>query len=172
MMLKLIGMAGIITASGLIGISKTRVLKERVTILEDYMQMIIELKGHINYFKEPLPIIFERLRENNNSKAHMFLNSLSHELLESDTQITTAWYNKLSEVYDNCPLSDEDFKTMKYPGEFIGQTDFENHLYHFTYLEEKLKAQIGDAKGCLKKKGPMYNKIGFFLGSIVAIILF
>jgi len=61
---------------------------------------------------------------------------------------------------------------MKYPGEFIGQTDFENHIYHFTYLEEKLKKQIIEAQESYKKKGPMYSKIGFFLGSIGAIILF
>lgn len=172
MILKFIALTGIITASGLIGITKTKVLKERVAILEDYMQMIIELKGKINYFKEPLPVIFEKLREDSNSKAHMFLKSLSLELVKTDTQITSAWYDKLYEIYNNCPLTEEDIETIKYPGEFIGQTDFENHLYHFAYLEEKLKNQITEAKESLRRKGPMYNRIGFFLGSIGAIILF
>ena len=30
-------------------------------------------------------------------------------------------------------------------GQQLGQTDFENHIYHFTYLEEKLKKQIIEA---------------------------
>lgn len=171
-MLKLIALTGIITASGLMGMTKTKILKERLTILEDYMQAVIELKGKINYFKEPLPIIFEKFSEENNSKAHILLKSLSLELIKADTQVSSAWCDKLSEIYENSPLTDEDIEVMKYLGEFIGQTDFENHLYHFSYLEEKLKNQIAEAKESLRKKGPMYNKIGFFLGSIGAIILF
>lgn len=78
----------------------------------------------------------------------------------------------MEEIYKSEPVTADDMEIMKYPGEFIGQTDFENHIYHFTYLEEKLKKQIIEAQENYKKKGPMYSKIGFFLGSIGAIILF
>ena len=48
-MLKLIGLLGLVIACGLSGIMKTGDLKKRVALLEDYLQMIIELKGQINY---------------------------------------------------------------------------------------------------------------------------
>ena len=69
------------------------------------------------------------------------------------------------------PLQKEDFDTIKYLGTVIGQTDYDNHIFHFSYLEEKLANQIADGKNSLKTKGPMYRKIGFFLGAILAILL-
>ena len=62
-MLKLIGLLGLVIACGLSGIMKAGDLKKRVALLEDYLQMIIELKGQINYFREPLPDIFDKLKK-------------------------------------------------------------------------------------------------------------
>ena len=134
--------------------------------------MIIELKGQINYFREPLPDIFDKLKKNDRSAAYIILDSLGTQLREKGGEIVKIWPEKVEEIYKSEPVTADDMEIMKYPGEFIGQTDFENHIYHFTYLEEKLKKQIIEAQESYKKKGPMYSKIGFFLGSIGAIILF
>ena len=171
-MLKLIGRLGLVIACGLSGIMKTGDLKKRVALLEDYLQMIIELKGQINYFREPLPDIFDKLKKNDRSAAYIILDSLGTQLREKGGEIVKIWPEKVEEIYKSEPVTADDMEIMKYPGEFIGQTDFENHIYHFTYLEEKLKKQIIEAQESYKKKGPMYSKIGFFLGSIGAIILF
>ena len=44
--------------------------------------MIIEIKGQINYFREPLPDIFDKLRKNGDSKAFSLLNGLRDEIGE------------------------------------------------------------------------------------------
>ena len=59
-MLKFVGLIGIVLSLGLVGIMKYEQLKTRVNLLEDFLQMILELKGQIGYFKEPLPLIFAR----------------------------------------------------------------------------------------------------------------
>ena len=48
-MLKILGLLGIVAACGMAGILKTKDLKRRVILLEDYLRMIIEIKGQINY---------------------------------------------------------------------------------------------------------------------------
>ena len=60
---------------------------------------------------------------------------------------------------------------MSYLGDFLGQTDYENHLQHFSYIEKKLQDQIHQAKYSYRAKSPMYNKIGFFIGGIIGILL-
>lgn len=171
-MLKLAGLLGLVIACGLSGIMKAGELKRRVALLEDYLQMIIELKGQINYFREPLPDIFHKLNKNDCSAAYELLEGLGDEIGEKGGEIVKIWPERVSEIYKGAPMTAEDMEIMKYPGEFIGQTDFENHIYHFTYLEDRLKKQIREARDSYEKKGPMYRKIGFFLGSIGAIILF
>ena len=59
-MLRLAGLLGIVIALGLLGIMKSQQLGARVKLLEDFLQMVLELKGQISYFKEPLPAIFEK----------------------------------------------------------------------------------------------------------------
>lgn len=52
-MLRLIGAGGLVLACGLMGIMKARQLKLRLSLLEDFLQMTLALKGQISYFKEP-----------------------------------------------------------------------------------------------------------------------
>ncbi|MEE0796327.1 MAG: hypothetical protein UIJ88_00670, partial [Anaerovoracaceae bacterium] len=60
-MLKALGLMGLVTVCGLIGMMKAGELRRRAELLEDFQSMMIEVKGHINYFREPLPDIFIKL---------------------------------------------------------------------------------------------------------------
>ena len=84
-MLKIIGIIGLITASGLAGIMKAYRLKRRIYLLEDYMKMIMDLKSRINYMKEPLPDIFRRVEKTDDSKAiyRIFPRKSAKKTLES-----------------------------------------------------------------------------------------
>ena len=97
-MLKLIGLLGLVIACGLSGIMKAGDLKKRVALLEDYLQMIIELKGQINYFREPLPDIFDKLKKNDRSAAYIILDSLSTQLREKGGEIVKIWPEKVEEI--------------------------------------------------------------------------
>ena len=169
-MLKILGLLGIVAACGMAGILKTKDLKRRVILLEDYLRMIIEIKGQINYFRDPLPDIFDKLRKNGDSKAFSLLNGLRDEIGEKGGDMVKIWPLKIEETYKNEPLKEDDMDIFRYPGEFMGQTDYDNHIYHFSYVEDKLQKQIENAREELRQKGPMYGRIGFFLGAMIAII--
>lgn len=170
-MLKIIGIIGLVISCGLFGISRSTNMKIRIELLEEYYEMIMQLKGQINYFKEPLPELFTKLAQNDTSKAYMFLKALCDEIDEKGLYKRDLWAKKLKCVYQDTVLTNEDIEIMTYLGDFIGQTDYYNQIQHFSYIEENLKAQIEKAKSNYKDKGPLYNKIGFFLGAIIGILL-
>ena len=170
-MLRLIGVGGLVLACGLMGIMKARQLKLRLSLLEDFLQMTLALKGQISYFKEPLPEVFKKVDKRADSRACELLAGLGDVMEQKDAQIARFWPQKVAEIYKDMPLSAADREIFNYLGSFIGQTDYENHLMHFAYMEQRLAAQIEEARKELKSKAPMMRKLGFFLGAIPAVLL-
>ena len=172
-MFKAIGLIGLIAASGLLGVLKTLSLKERVRLLDDYLKTLLQLKSRINYFKEPLLNIFKDIstEKNDLSKSYILLHKIGSELNLTDRDILSIWKDSVCSVYDKSPLTSTDIGILQLPGSYIGQTDFENQQAQFYYTEERLKEQINQAKEDYKIKGRLYNRIGFFIGGIIAIIL-
>ena len=168
--IKILGLIGLIISFGLIGIYKSLRLKNRIELLEDYYKMILNLKSQINYFKEPLPDMFNKISKTNDSKAINMLKAIVDDFEEKDANLSNLWAKNINTVYDKCPLTDKDKEVISYPGKFVGQTDFVNQMQHFEYTEKQLQFQIEDAIREYNCKSPMFSKIGFFLGAIVAII--
>lgn len=170
-MLKLLGILGLVISCGLFGISRSGNLKLRIELLEDYYQMVLTLKSQINYFKEPLPDILYKTEKNGESKAFSFIKEIGSEMTKKSCNSVNFWQDSLNSFYEDTVLTEDDIKIMSYLGEFIGQTDYANHLQHFSYLETKLLKQIGQVKDLYLQKSPMYNRIGFFIGALIGILL-
>lgn len=170
-MLKLFGILGLVISCGLLGISRSGNLKLRIELLEDYYQMVLTLKSQINYFKEPLPDILSKTEKNSKSKAFSFIKEIGSEMTKKSCNSVNFWQDCLNSFYEDTVLTEDDIKIMSYLGEFIGQTDYDNHLQHFSYLETKLLKQIGQVKDKYLQKSPMYNRIGFFIGALIGILL-
>lgn len=169
-MLKMIGLIGLVLASGLVGMMKAADLRERIHLLEDFYKMILEMKGQINYFREPLIHIFRKTERKQDSKAFHFLENCRKDLEEKNGEIEEIWEKNISAVYKNTPLIGEDKEIFNYTGTFLGQTDYENQLQQFQYIEERLLNQIEDARQVYRQKGPMYQRVGFFAGAMAAIV--
>ena len=170
-MFKLLGITGLVISCGLMGMTQKIKLNKRIELLEDYYQMVMNIKGNINYFKEPLTDIFTKLSKNCHSKAYLLLMEIDSDISNKRLEIGNIWAKNVSYTYNKCPVTQKDKEIMSYMGSFIGKTDYINQLQHFEYLEANLKKQIEQAKEELKSKGPMYNKIGYFIGAIIGIIL-
>ena len=63
-----------------------------------------------------------------------------------------------------------DMELIRYPGCFLGQTDWQNQQASFEYLEQRLSEQLDEAARVYAVRGPLYRKIGFFAGGLAAII--
>ena len=169
-MFKMIGLISLVLASGLAGMMKASELKERIFLLEDFYKMILEMKGQINYFREPLIGIFRKTEQKQDSKAFQFLGLCRKELENQNREISVIWKDNIECMYKKTSLTKEDREIFCYAGNFIGQTDYENQLQQFEYMEKKISHQIEEARRFYRQKGPMYRRIGFFTGGIVAIV--
>ena len=170
-MLKLAGITGLVLSLGFIGILKAQGLKSRIEILEEFMKMCLLLKSKINYLREPLTYIFSCDGQNGENKAFTLLCESFEEAEQRDAEISEIWHLKAEEIYRSAGLMPKDIECVKYLGTFLGQTDYENQLYQFEYLERMLKNQIDEAYDELKRKGPLYRKLGFFAGALIGIVL-
>ena len=170
-MLKLAGITGLIFSLGLVGISKVQKLKSRIDSLEEFMKMCLLLKSKINYLREPLSCIFSAETQNEENRAFTLLRESFAEAEQKDVEISQIWRLKADEIYGSLGLPPKALECVRYLGIFIGQTDYENQLYQFEYLESMLKTQIEEAREELRRKGPLYRKLGFFAGALLGIVL-
>lgn len=170
-MLKFAGIVGLVAALGLIGILKAEELKSRIKDLEDFLRMCLFLKSKINYLREPLTYAYSTGNSGSGNRADLLLREVFVEIDERQGEIEEIWAQKANEIYKTSHLSTADMNYIRYPGKFIGQTDYENQLYQFEYIQSSLENQIKEADEELKRKGPLYRKIGFFAGALIGIIL-
>lgn len=170
-MLKLAGITGLTLSLGFVGILKAQKLKARIEILEEFLKMCLLLKSKINYLREPLTDLFSAEALNGDNRAFRLLGEAVAEAEEKDAEISQIWFHRAEETYRSSELTAKDIESIKYLGIFLGQTDYENHLYQFEYLESMLKNQISEATDAWKRKGPLYRKLGFFAGALLGIVL-
>lgn len=169
-MFKALALVGLFFGGGLFGIMKSLELKERTELLEDFLQMIFGVKSYINYFREPLIMIHNGKGENRHSKAFELFDNIRVELGRKNAEIIEIWAQKVDEMYRNTPLKSEDLELLKYPGTFIGQTDYDNQQAQFEHLEIRLRQKIDEAREDYNVKGTLYRRLGFFSGGLAAII--
>ena len=170
-MIREVIIAGFVAACGFFGIIKAGQLKERTVLLEDYRRMLLQLKSRINYFREPIISILEYEGERGHSRAFILLSETGTALKEKNAEIGRIWSHNVNEIYKNTSLTEDDMEIIRYPGNFLGQTDCDNQQAGFIYMEEKLAAQIDEAEKICRVKGPLYRRLGFFAGGLAAIIL-
>lgn len=170
-MIRMAGLMGLILASGLVGIMKAEELRLRIRLLEDVQDLVLELKSQMSYFREPLPVIFRKLVQNSGSKAFELPSACVDAIDEKDAEIGEIWALKAREMYRTSPLTADDMEILCHMGTYLGQTDYEHHKLQFQYTEERLARQLADARHIYLQKGSMYQKTGFFIGIIVALVL-
>ena len=86
-MLKAAGLLGIVLSLGLFGILKSQELKQRIALLQDFWQMMLQLKSEINYLQEPLQSVLRQRPGKAESKAMQLLLSLIHILNMTGTLV-------------------------------------------------------------------------------------
>ena len=79
-MLKAAGLLGIVLSLGLLGILKSQELKQRIALLQDFWQMMLQLKSEINYLQEPLQSVLRQRPGNAESKAMQLLPAVQQAL--------------------------------------------------------------------------------------------
>ena len=170
-MYKWIAILLIFSCCSIIGLFQSGQLTRRKKLLLQYRDLLQKLDTEMGYFKEPLPLIFQRLQTADNEPADILLRQCLLQMRESSTSISELWSKAIESAYENEPLKTEDIAIFSKCGTFLGQSDFRSQKGHFTLLQGELEKQIREAEENIRTKGSLYSKAGFSIGAVIAIAL-
>ena len=155
----------------IIGFYQSGQLYRRKTLLTEFRDFLQKLETEMGYFKEPLPLILEKLHQGTNGPTDLLLRQCLLGLETAGESIKKIWRNAVKEAYENEPLNQADLAVLCKCGSFIGQSDYQGQKGHFDLLKQELERQIYDAAEKSRTKGPLYSKAGLSIGAVLSIAL-
>lgn len=170
-MFKAIAIILIFTSCTMTGCYQSMQLNRRKHLLTEFRDFVQRLHTEMGYFKEPLPVILQKLHKGTDSPIDILLRQCLILMETSNVEMRTMWDSASKSAYEGEPLKTADLAVIARCGSFIGQSDFDGQEGHFALLKEELSRQIEDADRQLKTKGALYSKAGVSIGAVLAIAL-
>lgn len=150
-------------------------IKRRKMLLLEFQTLLQQIATEMRYFKEPLPQIFQRILEQQNSlKQSNPVTLLLRQCTCPQSQneyFDVLWKEAVSQTYMDEPLNDEDRQVLSQCGSFLGQSDFQSQEGHFQLLYRELDKRIHDAEENNRTKAVLYRKAGLSVGVVIAIVM-
>jgi len=130
------------------------------------------LQTEIQYVRETLPILLERLAEEENGLLAAFYNDVCESLKKGEKSFYECWDASVSNIYSNSSLLKEDKEILRQLGQELGKSDLQGQKSAFERFFSRLEEQIKESEEVKKKKGKMYQSLGFYGGILIALLLF
>ena len=170
-MFKLLSIFLLFSSSVIIGTYFNSQFLRRKKLLIQYRDFIQKLETEIGYFKEPLPLILEKLHSGTNDPIDILLRQCMMHLDETTASASEIWHRAVMSAYETEPLKSADLAVLSKCGTFLGQSDYNSQKGHFMLLKEELSQQIKEAEEICRVKGPLCTKAGISVGAVIAIAL-
>lgn len=169
-MFKILLLILLILSCGILGIIKAADYRKRVVEINNFRSMLSLLNSEINYRKDPISLIFQRLSCDDISATMQILNKCN-SLMNSNLSFRESWELAVEDVCSKSSLKKEDIEIIRSLGTYLGQSNSDEQKNFIKLTDEKLKIQFDEAMIEKKSKGKMYGGLGFSIGIIIAVIL-
>ena len=83
---------------------------------------------------------------------------------------TGYWQKAITSIPQSYGLKNDDIAVLEDFGKALGTTDVEGQLNHIELYKNILNSQLKKSKEEYKEKSKLYKVLGFFTGSIIAIM--
>lgn len=170
-MFKLMSMALIFTSCSIIGFYKSFDIKRRKSILVEFQEFMLRISTEMGYFREPLPVLFERIITSDNSYINILLRQCHIDYHQTQKNFETLWTDAVNYTYKNSPLKEDDLQIFSKCGVFLGQSDFKSQQAHFELFQHQIIRQIEAVDDELTIKAGLYRKAGMSIGAVLAIVI-
>lgn len=151
----------------LIGFSQAARLKKRKSALEEFLQVLLEIKGLLHYERASTDAIFNRIEQLHLTHLGAFFakwNTLSNRL-----DPTNALKSALSELPDYLLKNDRELFIKL--SEFIGRSDAQTQIELCEQLREKCSVLLDEYKKDKGNLAGLYQKLGVLIGIGGAILI-
>ena len=171
-MLRAIGAFLVFLASAGMGCQESRKLSEHIQALEEFLQVIICLKGEIRYGNSSLAEAFQRTVPRLQGPFRELAEKLAKELgsVEGIT-LEQLLCGKHSAEIKNMHVTAEEQKFICSLGNRMGYLDRETEVRQLELYEEELKRHIEEIHTTIPSKKKIYRTLGIMGGFLMVILL-
>ena len=169
-MFKVVLLLLLIASCGSMGLLKASTYSRRVRELNDIRSLLHQISMEINFRREPLPVIFRNMTQNNSHHINHLM-AVCIKYMEEKIPFEKCWNTAINDVYKDSCLNKEDLYILNELGNQLGKSNVTGQENAIKLTEEKLMYQISQASESRKTKGKMYGSLGFSVGLVIAVIL-
>lgn len=155
---------------GFIGITKSKLLRSRVTELEEIMVMLEKIQTYLQYERLPTGDILQRLAKSESLSHLVFLPDCAARMQEA-VPFPVLWKQCVERHASFMSLTADDRQTLHMLGSVLGGSDAKSQLNGFALLDELTRQALTQAQESLSQKGKLYRSLGILGGVGIAILL-
>ena len=170
-MLRAVGAFLVFLASAGMGYQESRKLSEHIKALEEFLQVIIYLKGEIRYGVSSLPDAFGAASTHCSGRFSEFLHMIFEKMEKRQEEDPGKIVRQCAEMYlRELQLSAEEQEQIAQLGERLGYLDREMQLRQLSLYESEFERMIQMAKEAAPAKKKLYHSLGVFGGAMLTIL--
>ncbi len=163
MLLKVIGSVLIISASFLIGNSKSRNLYKRRDFIKSFIVFLNSLSTNIRYEAMDIFTTVSACTRDGN------LSYISK--IENTEPFDMQWEQKILSLPSSLSLKKSDIELLKEFGNELGKTDVDGQLKHIELYKNLFQKELMSAEEDIKNKSKLYKTMGLFAGISTTLMI-
>lgn len=173
-MIKLLGSAMIVAASGLGGIAVAGNYSRRPKELRSIRSALQMLETEISYgathLQEALSLVADRCDQKN--VARIFSGTAAELSARSGLTAAQAWEKSIQGYYGESTLKSQDLLILRNLGLSLGISDREDQIKHLRLAMEQIAAEKARAEEEAARNVKLWSYLGFLGGFLVVIVLY
>ncbi|HPU35897.1 MAG TPA: stage III sporulation protein SpoIIIAB [Bacillota bacterium] len=172
-MLKLMGAAMVVAASGLGGLAVAANYSRRPRELKALRSALQMLETEVVYSATPLPEALARVAGKCDRLVEPLFSRAAAEFAAS-TGITAAdaWEKALVHYYPGTALKPQDLSILRSLGSSLGRSDREDQVKHLHLAMEQLKTATAGAEEEAARNIKLWSYLGFLGGLITVLVIY
>ena len=171
-MLKFFGVLMIVGVCGYLGYCKQKQLSNRVEQLQQMIFFIENLASEMDYGKEPMNIVLEKISSKSCAGICSFLQSVSSDLSNtSGKTLSEIWQQKQIILSESTNLTNDDLLIIAEYGRGLGVSHTDDQLKKLANFSQKLEIQYKYAEDDYQRLGKVFQTSGFCIGIVLALLL-
>lgn len=170
-MLRWMGLGFLFLGCSFFGVTKSRELKKRLEMLEEFRRVLLLLAGEIRCVRSTLPEAFERISGKVADPFDRFLKQVARQTEKDGKRPFFELYEEALQVFQGTPLKKEDRGLLRELGQQLGYLDVQMQLGTLELYEELVREEIQKAAAEYGQKARMYRYLGVLTGVFLVVFL-
>ena len=159
--LKIIGVLLLVVTTTLCGFLMAEKLKLRRDYLISFIDFLYNLEVNIRFTNEDIFLLITK-----SAKGDML--NFNADFGDSYSEY---WSTYISRIPSNYGLTDDDYTLLKDFGSNLGTSDVEGQKSHIELYKNLFSKQLANAELEYTNKSKLYKILGFFLGTVIALMI-